>query len=85
MGRSPQHFIVDVIVRRGGKEKRIAARGRDIYAFSAPLVCEAVERLLEGKFSSAGAQSPGVIFNAREVLSALAPDHLTFQDYGLLA
>lgn len=78
-GRSPQRFIVDVVATRDSDARRIIARGRDIYAFSATLVCEAAERLLEGKFSSAGAQPPGAIFNAQEVLSALTPDHLTFE------
>ncbi len=77
-GRSPQRFIVDVVATRDGDARRIIARGRDIYAFSATLVCEVVERLLEGEFSSAGAQSPGAILNALDVLSALTPDHLTF-------
>jgi NAD(P)-dependent dehydrogenase (short-subunit alcohol dehydrogenase family) len=78
-GRSPQRFIVDVVATRDSDVRRISARGRDIYAFSATLVCEVVERLLEGKFGSAGAQPPGAIFNAPEVLSALTPDHLTFE------
>jgi short subunit dehydrogenase-like uncharacterized protein len=78
-GRSAQRFIVDVVATRASNERRIIARGRDIYAFSATLVCEAAERLLEGKFRSAGAQPPGAIFNAQEVLSALTPDHLTFE------
>jgi hypothetical protein len=78
-GRSPQRFVVDAVVRRGGRSRRITARGRDIYAFSAPLVCEVVERLLEGKFSSVGAQPPGAIFDAREVLTALTPEPLTFE------
>lgn len=77
-GRSPQRFVVDAVVRRDGKSRRISARGRDIYAFSAPLVCEVTVRLLERKFSSVGAQPPGAIFNAHEVLSSLTPDHLTF-------
>jgi hypothetical protein len=76
-GRSPQRFVVDAVVRRDGKSRRITARGRDIYAFSAPLVCEATARLLQGKFSSVGAQPPGAIFDAQELLSALTPDHLT--------
>ena len=62
-----------------GNVRRIIARGRDIYAFSATLVCEVVERLLEGKFSCAGAQPPGAVLNAGEVLSALTPDHLAFE------
>ena len=78
-GRSSQRFIVEVMATRDNKARRVIARGRDIYAFSAGLVCEAVERLLEGKFNGAGAQPPGAIFNAQEILSALAPDHLTFE------
>jgi len=68
-GRSRQRFVVDAVVRRDGKSRRITARGRDIYAFSAPLVCEATAHLLEGRFSSLGAQPPGAIFDAQEVLS----------------
>jgi short subunit dehydrogenase-like uncharacterized protein len=78
-GRSPQRFVVDAMVSRGGKSRRITARGRDIYAFTAPLVCEATARLLEGNFTSAGAQPPAAIFDAHEFLSALSPNHLTFE------
>lgn len=78
-GRSAQRFVVDAVVQRAGKSRRITARGRDIYAFSAPLICEATERLLAGRFRCAGAQAPGAIFDAREVLSALMPEHLTFE------
>jgi len=70
---------VDAVVRRDGKSRRITAQGRDIYAFTAPLVCEATARLLEGKFSSAGAQPPAAIFDAQEFLAALTPDPLTFE------
>ena len=78
-GRSSQRFVVDAVIRRDEKSRRITARGRDIYAFTAPLVCEATARLLEGKFSSAGAQPPAAIFDAREFLAALTPDPLTFE------
>jgi hypothetical protein len=78
-GRSPQRFVVEVLVRRGEESRRIIARGRDIYAFSAPLVCEVTERLLAGKFSDAGAHVPGAILDAKDVLAALTPDHLTFE------
>ena len=78
-GRSPQRFAVDAVVTRGGERRRVLARGRDIYAFTAPLVCEVAERLLEGKFRSAGAHAPGAILDARDVLDALAPEHLTFE------
>jgi Saccharopine dehydrogenase NADP binding domain len=80
-GLSSQRFIVEVVATRDGSTRRIIAQGRDIYAFSAILVCEAVERLFEDKFSGAGAgaQSAGMIFEAREFLSALTPDHLAFE------
>ncbi|HWE07637.1 MAG TPA: saccharopine dehydrogenase NADP-binding domain-containing protein [Rhizomicrobium sp.] len=78
-GRSPQRFVVDAVVKRAGERRRAVARGRDIYAFSAPLVCEVAERLLKGQFSNAGAHAPGAILDARDVLEALVPDHLTFE------
>jgi short subunit dehydrogenase-like uncharacterized protein len=78
-GRSPQRFTVQAVVTRNGNTRRITARGRDIYAFSAPLVCEAVERLLDGNFRVAGALPPGAIFDAQQFLSALTPNHLTLE------
>jgi hypothetical protein len=78
-GRSSQRFVVDAVLRRDGNSRRITARGRDIYAFTAPLVCEATARLLGGKFSSVGTQTPGMIFDGHEFLSALASDPLTFE------
>jgi hypothetical protein len=35
--RSARTFLVDVIVRSGGSERRAVASGRDIYAVTAPL------------------------------------------------
>ncbi len=69
-------------MKRGNQTRRIVAQGRDIYAFSAPLVCEAVQRILGGKVHGAGAQAPGAILDARDFLSALAPHHLTFEGTG---
>jgi short subunit dehydrogenase-like uncharacterized protein len=77
-GRSAQNFLVEAIVRNGEQIRRIAAQGRDIYAFSAPLICEAVQRILDGKARDSGAQAPGAIFDARDYLDALAPHHLSF-------
>ena len=59
-----------------GKARRVAARGRDIYAFTAPLVCTVAELLLTGRFREPGAQPPGAILDAAAVLASLAPDHL---------
>ena len=77
-GRSAQRFIVDIVARRNGEEKCARARGQDIYAFSAPLVCEVVTRLLAGSFSGVGAQPPGAILDAKDVLRSLALEHLNF-------
>ncbi|QIG50458.1 NAD(P)H-binding protein [Nordella sp. HKS 07] len=78
-GRSTQHFVVEVVATAGGRTRRVIAKGRDIYAFSAPLICEVAERLLRPDFAHAGAHAPGAILDAHDVLSALRPDHLTFE------
>lgn len=77
-GRSAQVFLIDAVVRKGGQVRRLAAQGRDIYAFSAPLICEAVQRILDGRARGRGAQAPGAAFDARDFLNALAPEHLSF-------
>src|SRR5262244_2455819 len=45
-GRSSQTFLVDAIARRGSEERHAMARGRDIYAISAPIVVEAAQRIV---------------------------------------
>lgn len=74
-GRSAQAFLVEAIVMRGDQKRRIAVKGQDIYAFSAPLVCEAVSRILEGGAQNSGAQAPGAIFDARDFLDTLVQEH----------
>ncbi|MCA1440387.1 NAD(P)H-binding protein [Ensifer sp. IC4062] len=76
-GRSAQIFLVEATVRKGEQIRRIAAEGRDIYAFSAPLISEAVQRILDGRVRGSGAQAPGAVFDARDYLDALAPHHLS--------
>jgi short subunit dehydrogenase-like uncharacterized protein len=75
MGRSAQNFVLEVVVTRGGQRRKAIARGRDSYAITAPLACEAVERLLKGQFSSPGAHAPGEVFDAKAFLAALGPDY----------
>ncbi|WP_230859382.1 saccharopine dehydrogenase family protein [Actinoplanes aureus] len=72
-GRSAQTFLVDVIVRSGGKERRVVARGQDIYAITAPLAVEAVHRILSGQIRTTGVASAGQIFDAPDFLRALSP------------
>ncbi|MFE1804543.1 saccharopine dehydrogenase family protein [Streptomyces sp. NPDC059533] len=72
-GRSAQSFLVDVLVRSGGEERRATASGRDIYAVSAPLAVEAVHRVLSGRTTAAsGVLSAGAAFDAAEFLGALS-------------
>ncbi|GAA3024384.1 hypothetical protein GCM10020229_39590 [Kitasatospora albolonga] len=72
-GRSDQTFVVDVLVRLNGAERRLAAHGRDIYAVTAPLVVEALSRVLDGRTKSVGVASAGAAFDALDFLRALAP------------
>jgi hypothetical protein len=78
-GRSAQTFLVDVVVRNGSRTRRAIAQGRDIYAFTAPLVVEAIERILDGRARGSGALAPGETFDSTDFLRALAPEYLTFE------
>lgn len=75
-GRSLQRFVVEAVVRNGAALRRIAASGRDIYAVSAPLVVEALERVADGRCSKRGALSAGEAFDAADFLAALSPEPL---------
>ncbi|WP_103348400.1 saccharopine dehydrogenase NADP-binding domain-containing protein [Amycolatopsis sp. CA-128772] len=66
-------FVVEVVVRAGGEERRMVARGEDIYAVSAPLAVEAVARILSGRTRATGVAAPGEMFDAADFLRALAP------------
>ncbi|GAB2487411.1 saccharopine dehydrogenase NADP-binding domain-containing protein [Nocardiopsis aegyptia] len=72
-GRSAQRFAVDVRVRVDGVDHRAVATGRDIYAVTAPLVAEAVIRVLDGRVRAHGAVAPGEVFDAADFLAALSP------------
>ncbi|MDH5825032.1 saccharopine dehydrogenase NADP-binding domain-containing protein [Luteimonas sp. RD2P54] len=74
-GRSAQAFVMDVQVRRRGLVRRGVARGTDIYAVTAPLIAEALERVLDGRGPAAGAFPSAQAFDARDFLAALAPKH----------
>ncbi|MEO3869735.1 saccharopine dehydrogenase NADP-binding domain-containing protein [Nonomuraea sp. B12E4] len=76
-GRSAQVFLVEVVVHRGDEQRRAAARGRDIYAFTAPIVVEAAERILTGRSRAAGVVTAGEMFDAEDFLRSLPLDELT--------
>ena len=79
-GRSAQTFLVDVVVRSGGNERRASASGQDIYAISAPLVVEAVRRVVNGLVHGAGVFTAGEAFDARDFLESLRhQEHLALE------
>lgn len=73
-GRSAQNFVLDVHVHRDGCTRRARARGQDIYAVSAPLIVEAMERVVAGQVAAPGAWSAGEAFDAADFLASLAPE-----------
>ena len=75
-GRSSQIFLMDVIVRRGNEERRLVARGRDIYAITASIVVEATERAVSGLVKATGVVAAGEAFDVRDFLRSLSPAHL---------
>jgi short subunit dehydrogenase-like uncharacterized protein len=75
-GRSDQTFVVDVLVSSGGTKRRVVAAGQDIYAISAPLAVEAVDRILTGRTTTTGVASAGAAFDAPDFLRALS-SHLS--------
>jgi hypothetical protein len=76
-GRSAQTFLVEVVARSAGAERRAVASGRDIYAVTAPLVVEAAFRILTGAGDTVGVASVGARFDAKDFLTSLSPEHLT--------
>jgi Saccharopine dehydrogenase NADP binding domain len=75
-GRSAQKFVMDVVARKGEITRRAIASGRDIYAVTAPLVAEALERILSNPRKISGTVAPGQVLDAKDFLKALTPIHL---------
>ncbi|MEP6902363.1 MAG: saccharopine dehydrogenase NADP-binding domain-containing protein [Actinomycetota bacterium] len=78
-GRSAQIFQMDVLARRGNEKRRATARGRDIYAITAPIIVEATRRILDGRFKRSEVAAAGAIFDARNFLESLSPEHLPLE------
>jgi hypothetical protein len=78
-GRSAQTFLVEVVARMGSQERRAVAKGRDIYAFTAPLVVAATQRVVSMRGKRTGVFAAGEIFDARDFLKSLCPVHLSIQ------
>ncbi|AYQ29961.1 MULTISPECIES: trans-acting enoyl reductase family protein [unclassified Polaromonas] len=82
-GRSSQTFLVEVVVRSAGRERRAVASGRDIYAITAPLVVEAAVRAVDGRARATGVRAAGETFDSRDFLQSLAPQHLALALHAL--
>jgi short subunit dehydrogenase-like uncharacterized protein len=78
-GRSAQTFLVEAVVCSAGFTRRAVARGQDIYAITAPLVVEATHRVLATPDGPTGVVAAGELFDARDFLRSLSPEHLTFE------
>jgi short subunit dehydrogenase-like uncharacterized protein len=76
-GRSAQRFLVEAAIGRHGGQLRISVSGQDIYAVTAPLVCEAASRVLASPPPRGGAYAPSALFDGAAFLRALAPQHLS--------
>ena len=79
IGRSNQIFAIEVVARKGSETNRIIAQGQDIYAITAPIVVEAVQRILDGMVEERGVLAPGSIFDAMGFLQTLVPRYLTLK------
>ena len=75
--RSSQQFCIDVVATLGNKERKITAQGQDIYAVSAPLVVEAINRIAKGNIKTKGVTTLGEIFDSKDFLKTLSPDDIT--------
>jgi hypothetical protein len=78
-GRSSQVFLIEAVVRREGMERRAVARGRDIYAITAPIAVEAMQRIVGGLARTPGVVTAGAAFDARDFLESLCPTHLSLE------
>jgi hypothetical protein len=70
-GRSSQTFAIEAVARNGDEQRSVAVRGRDIYAITAPIVVESVERIFRTPSKPAGAYALGQLVDAADFLRAL--------------
>jgi len=78
-GRSSQIFLVEGVARLGSAERRVVARGRDIYAITAPIVVEATQRIVSKLAAKTGVLAADEVFDARDFLRSLCPAHLSLE------
>ncbi len=64
------------VVSSSSCARRMRCEGQDIYAVTAPLVTEALRRVLTGRTTTVGVASAGETFDTPDFLQALDP-HIT--------
>jgi short subunit dehydrogenase-like uncharacterized protein len=74
--RSSQHFCMEVVATKDNKKRTITAQGMDIYAVTAPLIVEALKRILTNKIKKLGVTTLGEAFDATDFLSSLDVDDI---------
>ncbi|TDO83276.1 hypothetical protein EV143_102544 [Flavobacterium chryseum] len=74
--RSSQQFCVEVVAIKGKTRRAITAFGQDIYAVTAPLVVETINRILSGKIKKIGVTTMGEAFDAADFLQSLDKDDI---------
>ena len=78
--RSSQQFCVEVVATKGKTQRAITAFGQDIYAVTAPLVVETINRILSGKVKNKGVTTIGKLFDATDFLKSLNEDDIVISD-----
>lgn len=74
--RSSQQFCVVVTATKGNSIRTITAQGQDIYAVTAPLVVEGINRILSGRIKKTGVTTMGEVYDAADFLQALDEDDI---------
>lgn len=77
--REETEFVIVVELHHDKGVERAAARGRDIYGFTAPILATAVERLAKD-FGRSGVLAPGEAFDPVDFLGALSMRGLIVKD-----
>lgn len=74
--RSSQQFSVQVIATKDNIKRTITAVGQDIYAVTAPLVVEGINRILSGRINKTGVTTMGEVYDATAFLRSLNEDDI---------
>jgi hypothetical protein len=69
--RSSQQFCMEIIAIKGSIKRSIFAQGQDIYAVTAPLVVEGINRIFSKRVNKTGVTTMGEVYDATNFLQSL--------------